>query len=123
MSTVQPYADEQEAIAGDLLDQLREHPERTAHLSVRVGRHPYVRWNPDVGAYEIAERGHTGLEVEQTTKAALMHLFAENPVHLKPVAAATYASGRPGEANVWTAVDERHTDVTDITDSEGGESA
>lgn len=123
MSTVQPYDDEREAIAGDLLDHLREHPARTAQVSVRVARHPYVRWNPDVGAYEIAERGHTGLEVEQTTKAALLHLFAENPVHLKPVATATYSTERPGEANVWTAVDERHTDVTYITDSAGGESA
>jgi hypothetical protein len=46
------YQTPDQEIASDQLDMLREHPGRCASVSVRAGRHPYVRWNGKT--YEIA---------------------------------------------------------------------
>lgn len=108
----------EQEIESDQLDQLRENPDRCASISVRAGRHPWVRWNGD--AYEIAEMGYSRLEVEVCTKDSLLNLLAENPVDIKPLSAAMYSPPDPGEANVWEHVDARdeheHVVYTDRTE-------
>lgn len=92
-------------IASDLLDYLRENPDACAQVSVRVGRHPWVRW--DSGNYVIVEQSDIGnLQAESCPKEGLLNLFAENPVELYPASDATYSPPEPGEANVWKSIEE-----------------
>lgn len=98
-----PLSDEQE-IALDQLAYLRENPDTCAQVSVHVGRHPWVRWNGE--QYEIAEVSGVGnLEVEPCIADDLLNLFAENPVHVKPRAKATFSPPEPGAANIWDRVE------------------
>ena len=97
----------EQEIASDQLDMLSENPERCAQVSVHAGRHPYVRWNDDVEAYEIAEQGFSNLDVQTCTKDALLNLFAENPVDVMPLRKATYSPDEPGMNNVWKAIEVR----------------
>lgn len=106
-SETEQDSDTRQGIASDQLDYLRENPGTTAWVSVHTGRHPWVRWNPGTEHYEIAETsGVGGLEIEACGKGALLNLFAENPVDLKPCSEATYSPPEPGSRNVWEAAEE-----------------
>ena len=99
-------------IAADRLDELRKNPQRTASVSVHAGRHPWVRYEPDIGMFEIAEISGVGnIEVTACTEDDLLNLFAENPVDVKPLTQALYSPPEPGTAHVWKAVDERVDEV------------
>lgn len=115
------YSAEQ-GIASDQLDQLRKRPDRTANISVHAGRHPWVRYNPDIGMYEIAEVSGIGnIEVEACDKDGLINLFAENPVDIKPLTKALYSPPEPGTAHVWKAVD-IHADEVNYVNPQESES-
>lgn len=91
-------------IASEQLDSLRENSGRCAQVSKHAGEHPYVRWNNNINAYEIATVVGTGVvEVETCTKDALLTLFAENPVNMLPLSKATYSPPEPGTNNIWKA--------------------
>jgi len=108
-------------IARDRLHELRNHPERTAQVSVHAGRHPWVRYEPSIDHYEIAEISGVGnIEVEAVTEDALLNLFAENPVVVKPMTKALYSPPEPGRSHVWKAVDERVDEVTYVNPAVGG---
>jgi hypothetical protein len=124
MSKTRHGISEEQQIAADQLEQLREHPERTARISVRAGRHPWVRYEPPIGMFEIAEVSEIGnIEVEAVEKDALVNLFAENPVNIKPLTAALFSPPQPGRHHLWKHVDERLDCVTyvnpqDATDTD-----
>lgn len=102
----------EQEIASDRLDELRERVDRTAQVSVHAGRHPWVRYEPPIGMYEIAEISDIGnIEVTACTKDDLLNLFAENPVEVKPLRKALYSPPEPGRAHIWKAVDERVDEV------------
>jgi len=104
---------EEQQIASDRLDELRENPQRTAQVSVHAGRHPYVRYEPPVEMYEIAEVSGVGnIEVTAVTKDDLLNLFAENPVEIKPLTQALYSPPEPGTSHIWKAVDVLADEVT-----------
>jgi len=105
--------DEEQQIASDRLDELQKNPQRTASVSVRAGRHPWVRYEPSIGMYEIAEISGVGnIEVTACTKDELVNLFAENPVDVRPLTKAQYSPPEPGQSHIWKAVDERVDEVT-----------
>lgn len=102
-----------EEIASDQLDNLQENPDRCAWISVHAGRHPWVRWADDQDAYEFVELGHTGTpEVETCSRDALLNLFAENPVEIKPQSAAMFSPPEPGRENLWEYIEARGEHVT-----------
>jgi len=110
----------EQEIASDRLEELRENSARTACVSVRVGRHPYVRYNPEIGLFEIAEVSGVGnIEVEAVEADDLLNLFAENPVDIMPVAKATYSPPEPGTHHLWKAVDERTEEVKYVNPGAG----
>lgn len=102
----------EQKIASDQLDYLRENESVCANISVRAGRHPWVRWNGSM--YEIVEKATRwgALEVTACEKDALLNLFAENPVHIKPAERATCSPPDSGRRNVWEMVDENGEHVT-----------
>ena len=109
--TTDEYTVEQQ-IASDRLDELRENPQRTAQVSVHAGRHPWARFEPSIGMFEIAEISDIGnIEVTACAKDDLLNLFAENPVDVKPLTEALYSPPESGRAHVWKAVDERVDEV------------
>jgi hypothetical protein len=104
---------QEQEIASDQLDGLKEHPDRTAQVSRHVGSHPYLRWNDDLGAFEIAETSGIGnVEVTACPKGDLLNLLAENPVDVKPISKATYSPPEPGTARIWESVDAEEGHVT-----------
>ena len=106
-----PLNNEQE-IASDRLDELRERVDRTAQVNVHAGRHPWVRYEPSIELYEIAEVSDIGnVEVTACTKDSLINLFAENPVSIKPLTKALYSPPEPGRSHLWKAVDIRADEV------------
>jgi len=103
---------EEQQIASERLDELQKHPQRTAQVSVHAGRHPWVRYEPPIEMYEIAEISGVGnIEVTACTKDELLNLFAENPVDVKPLRKALYSPPEPGQSHIWKAVDERVDEV------------
>ena len=110
---------EEQEIASDQLDQLRERVDRTAWVSVHAGRHPWVRYEPSIEMYEIAEVSGVGsIEVEAVEKAGLLNLFAENPVEIKPLTKALYSPPEPGRSHIWKAVDVRADEVKYVNPQE-----
>lgn len=97
----------EQEIASDQLDRLEENPDRCAWLSVHAGRHPWVRYSPERQSYEIVEVSGVGnLEVEGCEKGGLLNLFAENPVDEIPLSDATFSPPKPGQSNVFEAVEQ-----------------
>jgi hypothetical protein len=106
-------------IAADRLDELRANPGRTVQVSIRVGKHPYVRYNTERECFEMATVSGVGyVEVETCDEAELQELFINNPVVVKPIAEATYSPPKPGESVLWQAVDDDVENVTHV-DSNG----
>jgi hypothetical protein len=100
-----PDTDTKTAIATERLRELRDHPERCANISVRAGRHPWVRYHPGEETYLIVETSGVGrLEVKSCDTDALRGLFAENPVHVRPASTATFSPPESGRNSVWDAL-------------------
>jgi hypothetical protein len=113
-------SDKRNEIAADRLDELRANPGRTAQVSVRVGRHPYVRYNAERECFESTTVTGVGyVEVETCDEQELLSLFVANPVVVKPIDEATYSPPKPGESLLWQAVDDDVENVTYV-DSDGG---
>jgi len=105
--------DEQQEIASDQLDDLRENPQRCAWLSVHAGRHPYVAYSEEYETYVIVEITDYGaVEIEACTKDSLVNLFAENPVDIMPKSDADFSPMEAGRRNLWEYVEERGENVT-----------
>lgn len=92
-----------EDIARHQLQYLRDHPGACADLSIHVGHHPLVRWDGD--QFEVAERMDYGeIEVQYFAEDALVTMFADNPVNIRPLEDATGLGS--DDRTIWERVEE-----------------
>jgi len=91
-------------IARHYLDYLREHPDACGWISIRAGRHPYLRYDTDREGWLLVENAGFGeVEAEVYDDAErLLPMLASNPVDLLPAGEAT--SHGPAET-VWDQLD------------------